>query len=60
MQNTKTRIFKLHRLQKQPRITMLSVHKLFLDTKYMFKNREDSENAFRISVSLKVTAIFQF
>ena len=39
MQNTKTRIFKLHRLQKQPWTTKLSANKSTLDTKYMSIDR---------------------
>ena len=54
MQNTKTRILKLHRLQKQPRTTISSVNKSILDTIYMFIDKEDSKNAFRIAESLLV------
>ena len=55
MHNTKTRIFKLHRLQKQPRTTIFFfIKKSFLDTKYMSIDKEDSKNVIRIAVSLFV------
>ena len=60
MQSTKRRIFKLYRLQKQPRTAIFSVNKSILVIKYMFIDREDSKNAFRIAVSLLVWKLRRF